>query len=568
MFNTSVAILAQTIFNTMFSFYKRRKLDSGFLPVLNGYSSGSTVGLGSIRPGPVTPGNSTSACSTLAVLNTGCGSLPKARAPVVREPTRGTRRGTNTPLDNDLRLSMLRSYEGDTRANSAWGPNCSLKRTWTHFHCRWYGTDEHSTCATPVLPLTVGSIRGVIAQMKELGYRSVPNYVSAVKDAHISSGFVWCDMLDREARRAGRTALRGIGPAKQCGDFDLDEVVALQLGDEPLSIDGPLGPGRLAELGCFHLLRDMESSCALASHLVLDTQRMTESLELPVSKTDPTAIGCVRSWGCVCDGLHSTPCAYHAALEHMDMLNRMFAQDDGTLPADLPLFPNRHGRQSHPDSVVEMVNAIARRLNLPLTDKFGRNRFGKHVFRVSGARKLAALGIATAIIMLLARWSSQVVLRYIADSPLATLTSQYRDRALGEGAKKEVKGFTSAEFVALRDRVTEQEARIDQMHAEHTKQDNVLRERVSCLERMKHAVDLPFVRNTRSGKWHHAGAVSAMMDPHFWCTPCGWKYAHAPFARSEKLPINLHVLQLCDRCLPAEREALQSSQANDSEDEL
>ena len=301
--------------------------------------------------------------------------------------------------------------------------------------------------------------------MKELGYRSIPNYLSAVKDRHVSAGHHWCDLLDRETKRATRTALRGIGPAKQCGDFCLDEVVGLKLGDASLCENGPLGPGRLAEIGCFHLLRDMESSCALASHLSIDKIRMVESLELPVSKTDPTAVGCTRSWGCVCDGAHNTPCAYHSACEHMDMLSRHFALPDGSLPIDLPLFPNANGKQAHPDAVVDTVNQIANKLNLPLTDKYGRNRFGKHVFRVSGARKLAALGIATSVIMLLARGSSHSVLRYIADSPLATLTSQYRDRALGiQNSKTEPCGSAqdSSRLAILNESVSSLTNRVEQ----------------------------------------------------------------------------------------------------------
>ena len=46
--------------------------------------------------------------------------------------------------------------------------------------------------------------------------------------------------------------------------------------------------------------------------------------------------------------------------------------------------------------------------------------------RVTGARTLAALGVDLVRIQLMARWSSDVVLRYVAEAPLATMTAAYR----------------------------------------------------------------------------------------------------------------------------------------------
>ena len=56
----------------------------------------------------------------------------------------------------------------------------------------------------------------------------------------------------------------------------------------------------------------------------------------------------------------------------------------------------------------------------------GARRFGGHSLRVTGARTLAALGIDIVLIQLMARWSSDVVLRYVAEAPLATMSAAYR----------------------------------------------------------------------------------------------------------------------------------------------
>ena len=115
-------------------------------------------------------------------------------APVVKAPTRGNR-SSRLALDEAFKATILDAYECDTRANSAWGPNGSLLKTWAHFHNNWFACGDEGL-AVPAIPVTIDSIRGVVAQMKELGYRSIPNYLSAVKDRHVSAGHQGCDLLD------------------------------------------------------------------------------------------------------------------------------------------------------------------------------------------------------------------------------------------------------------------------------------------------------------------------------------------------------------------------------------
>ena len=48
--------------------------------------------------------------------------------------------------------------------------------------------------------------------------------------------------------------------------------------------------------------------------------------------------------------------------------------------------------------------------------------------RVAGAQFLAALGLDIFLIQALGRWESKMVLRYIADSPMATMTALLQDK--------------------------------------------------------------------------------------------------------------------------------------------
>ena len=49
------------------------------------------------------------------------------------------------------------------------------------------------------------------------------------------------------------------------------------------------------------MLREIELAAARLSHVHVDSNACSFSLKLPTSKTDRTAIGCGRSWSCVCD---------------------------------------------------------------------------------------------------------------------------------------------------------------------------------------------------------------------------------------------------------------------------
>ena len=53
----------------------------------------------------------------------------------------------------------------------------------------------------------------------------------------------------------------------------------------------------------------------------IDPVRRWVSHELPVSKIDPSAVGCSRVWGCTCHGAEVAPdCVFHAAAHHCDVV--------------------------------------------------------------------------------------------------------------------------------------------------------------------------------------------------------------------------------------------------------
>jgi len=394
-------------------------------------------------------------------------------------------------------------------------------------HDRWWGQ------AIPAWPLTPDNIFAVAALMKDAGYRSFPNYASAAKDTHIQMGYPWSHQLKLAITRATASTQRGIGAAHQCQELLLDEALSVIDGPEPLVAHGPAQCGHVFTMGQFHVVRGIELASALASHLTVDTATLTETWHLPVSKTDAQAIGCSRTWGCTCG--HAPACPYHTALSHLQWLRDTFGDAQGTLPADLPLFPTLMGKHTSAERLSGTVAAVADRLGKSLTDDLGRSAFSEHVFRVSGSRMLARAGVPVELIKLLARWSTSIVDRYIGDAPLERLThslcgvpcgTNYADEPLIEPA-------THSPATAP----TDSTSQIQQLQTH--------------VQLLAEELEPQFLINHRSGVYHRKGTYGHRSSPALWRAPCGW-YFGAPTAEATWLT---NVTEqspdlICSTCLP------------------
>ena len=356
-------------------------------------------------------------------------ATPKAAAPSQRghvtrkpPPLNYTVRGQapTAALTPDEASRIMETFQDEMSAPSSRASRNSHINAWEFYTKRWFGSDEVS------LPLTEEKIFAVAAQFKAQGYRSFSNYVDTMSDIHKES-HEWTAGLDRARKKSLASTQRGIGPPKQCSEVPVTDIAMLKLSAEPLVEGGPICPGEWATINSFHLTRGAESACALASSVSMNAERRTYDWMLPVSKTDPQAIGCTRSWGCVCLDSAQGPCPYHAMSRLMAELYRRFGIKD-ELPDDLPLFPNASGDWVAREAFVQTISKMAQDIGVATQDEMGRCTIGEHVWRISGARHLAALDIPTAVIMRLARWGCAVVLRYIADAPLGSLTRVYINR--------------------------------------------------------------------------------------------------------------------------------------------
>ena len=90
----------------------------------------------------------------------------------------------------------------------------------------------------------------------------------------------------------------------------------------------------------------------MAASVTTDTVEDTVKILLPATKTDPMALTCVRSWGCVCNGgdTDKETCPYHAALAQHVLLKETFG--DQVLEEGFPFSPNSSGDAVKKDVMV------------------------------------------------------------------------------------------------------------------------------------------------------------------------------------------------------------------------
>eukprot|EP00971_Amphidinium_carterae_P340361 6478664-Amphidinium_carterae.3 len=306
----------------------------------------------------------------------------------------------------------VQNYRDDVNANSSRMSQQSLLRTWSKFAEKAVGRN--------IWPLTPSLIELVAAGFKAGHYRSYANYAAQAKLRHIEFGYEWTQALDLALKRSVRSCKRGMGPGKQSRPIDITHVIG-QADAQPLVQDGPIGFANLLIVAVFHMLREIEVSALKVMDVKLRHDTQVESLYLSVSKTDPCALGCWRSWGCICEGKRDWHCPYHAIVHQLELLAAMYAVDVDAVPRHSPLFPTLAGCIASKEKVIESTRAWCH--NCGMHDTL---TVTGHTFRVTGAQHLAQRGIDIPTIMVMARWKSNIVLHYAQEAPLMHITEKYR----------------------------------------------------------------------------------------------------------------------------------------------
>jgi len=299
----------------------------------------------------------------------------------------------------------------------------------------------------------------------------------------------------------------------------------------------------------------MELSTSLASSVAVNKEKLQVTVALPVSKTDPKAIGYTHLWGCVCGGRLDTPCCHHALIVQLVWLDRAFLD---VARAGLAVFPQCNGDTASEASVVKPIEHITGMFGEDLVDQQGRNRFGGHCIRVTWARRIARLPIPTAMITLLARWFSVVILHYIREASLKALTYEYRHRSEKENTKTVHSIEDASRLISTRTR-----KRIQGHASDYQRHEDKLVAPADRIDKINTRTRLPqFAKNRPSGTYHRADTTGPPRDR----------------LRQQGLGVRLAIPQwglhlvghdpdgrapppecLCSRCLPTERAAARAA---------
>ncbi len=450
--------------------------------------------------------------------------------------------------DPVLRRAAWDNYQKEKSSSSAVTTRQSQLSTWVEFHCAWFGTDDS-------FPLTADSIAGVSCLFKAGGYRGFPNYLSRAKEAHIAAGFAWTEQLALEERKSRHSVSRGQGPPRQSACFDLCRLFERgAVSDSPA--EAPVMFVEACVVACFWMLREIELAHLMHADVRVDSVLEVATLRLSVSKTDPQAFGCDRSWGCVCGNSSPQPCGYHAVVASLAFNCKHFSERGSVRPG-LPLFPTGTGGICSKEGIIKSlelhVGASGGAIALPC----GRRKFGGHSFRVTGAQRLAAMGIELMVIMCLARWGSGVILRYVQEAPLAKLTDKFR--LLSDTGEKQ--GDLDKLSFCIHSLV----ARLDSQGSGFEALRRELVEHSAKLAALEEAAKgFSFVVNSKSQVGHRVLCDGADLPPGSWRTRCGWHFANAAHFRCRELK-NLNLSAMCAVCFPgAPPEGVAGDSSSDS----
>ena len=192
--------------------------------------------------------------------------------------------------------------------------------------------------------------------------------------------------------------------------------------------------------------------------------------------------------------------------------------------------------------VVDAIQLTAKAAGLPTRGDDGKLVFTGHTWRIMGSRHMVRNGVQVPIVMLMARWDSNAVLKYIKDAPLITITGEFKRgvRALKikaiEDKHHEFKGFSKkalADLQALRASVEHHERELANV--------------CSNISKLKYAVHPIYVISDKYRKWHvvpkFAGVAVGL-----WKARCGWRYGASKFERRSKPPAVWGADERCPRC--------------------
>ena len=395
--------------------------------------------------------------------------------------------------------------------------------------------------------------------MKLGRYASAPVYFSAYRTAAERLGYAMDDFAIRSVKDFTRSCLRGLGAPARPRPLPFEALIELPRFRDPMVSNGPINPRAAIVIGAWWLCREIELACLRARLVEVSSSARgvpCVAMHLPASKSDQLAVGLSRSLCCICSpaarAAGGYACPVCILLDHLRFLRFRFpGRWSAEGPAwDLPLFPTAAGAVVQKSCMADTVVEAARLLGVPREAPDGSERVTGHSLRVTGAQGLAQRGWDLWTIQLHGRWGSDVIKRYVRDSPLMAVTSGRRPSGAG-----------GLDLEAVIDAVVSRLSPCDRVEPGTVRTAVCIRpcagqpplaEIASRLDAERSVRTEPeplawrFVLNTRSGTYHRRVAVGVSN------AACGWSFGNWPHALvpdAEAGPMS-HA-QLCSRCWPS-----------------
>ena len=486
--------------------------------------------------------------------------------PVVRRPNEfGLGNATKAHVlhaESETLHRAMGSLVDDMFASSSRAPRDALLNTWTSFHEKWFNNSD-------IIPLTPEKILGVSSLFKLGRYKSFKNYMSRIKDHHISAGHSWSDKLDLVSRKCTRSVLRGLAPSHRSEQFDLMKVMNALKDVAPLASSGPINPRAMILVSTLFMLRELEASAVDRRDVTFTEDSVT--LRLPVSKVDWQAKGCSRTWSCLCD--RGLSCPVHVLLDHCALLERTFGD------RNCPLFPTTDLEYCTKAGVVNTIREAV--LMAKGTAKDGRGNWciSGHTFRITGARTLCAWGLDPITIQLIGRWGSTAVLSYLADAPLQGFCNRL-SRSCEFSIIQDVQPKAASDMdlkAHVKSLVNDYMDRIDRTASLRRE----LRQLTEEVGDIAHQVDgMGIMLNSNStgkevwtgrndaSKVAHQSIVDLAEPTSHWKTLCGWSFAGKLHAETIRYTIDgLDGYRKCPKCHPRSPASASSTSASSSSED-
>ncbi|CAE7252603.1 unnamed protein product [Symbiodinium sp. CCMP2456] len=366
-------------------------------------------------------------------------------------------------------------------------------------------------------PLTPELIELVGTSFRFGGYRSSAQYFSRARKEHIKDAF----RLD---------AL----------DIDLEVVPR-----HTAFADG------MVVLGTWFFCREIELAGLRVKHMVIDTETKQVTLTLGASKTDTVGHLVQRKHSCYCGIVPETLCPYHAALRIADDIQ---GGPDDFLFADTPDEPLSKARTI--EMTHEVLTAAGIALRCPgAADEAEVNRFGGHCLRVSGAQHLCRMRVPVSTIMLLGRWGSRAIERYVQDTELEDIVMiGTKKPAVAEARSSETQSDSAdrtkwtlvpEEPGAASDNAAPTAKKLRVNAAQNDVAVSKLMGQLDAIaDRLEQDQEHPDLIVKK--KAHARDAEEATRPPIRWRARCGWAYGYSRFTRA--VDDGSHVL--CKKCFP------------------